>query len=277
MIAIKEKRRSMVGQTLAIAFVIVYAIPLYVALVNAFKPYADIVQSPLSLPFHFTLDGFVKAWEKANILGLYGNSILITGLSLLVLVPTAAMAAYIVTRKQSKFYRFLYIFLLLGLMVPAQMLVIPSIQTLKVFGLLKTHAGMVLFNAAVYMSVSFFLYAEFFKTLPHSLEEAAIIDGANRFTVFSKILFPLLKPTTATVVIFSGMWIWNDFLPPLYILDDKTGSTITTGIYRAIGRYTTDWDIVFAAVLLASIPMLIVYICLQKQFVKGMAAGAIKG
>ena len=273
----RRKKVSVISRIAAVALTVIFALPLYIAVVNAFKPYEDIIMKPLAPPASFTLQNFVTAWNSAGIPRLYLNSILITGCSLVLLILVASMAAYIVARNKTRFYNGIYVFFLMGLMIPVQMILIPSIKTLSFFHLLRTMPGMILFNCAVYFSVSFFLYVEFFKTLPTSLEESAKIDGASRFVIFRSILLPLLKPCTSTVIIFSGMWIWNDFLPPLYILDARNGSTITTGIYRAIGQYTTNWDIVFGAVMWASVPIVILYLCMQKQFRHGMVAGAIKG
>ena len=264
-------------QILLVVVTIAYALPLYIAVVNAFKSYNEIVSQPLALPIHFTFENIINTWIKIDAPQLYFNSFMITGLSLLLLVLTSSMAAYVVARSGKKWAIFMQLFFMLGLMVPVQMILIPSIKTMQFFKLFHTMAGMILFNTAVYFSTSFFLYSEFFKTLPKELEESARIDGASQFTIYRKILFPLLKPCTSTVLIFSGMWIWNDFLPPLYLLDAKKGNTITTGIYRAVGQYATDWNTVFAAVLLASLPIVILYLCLRKEFQSGLAAGAVKG
>lgn len=273
----KKRWLRILSKCVLAVVVIIYAIPLYIAVVNSVKPYSEIVLSPISLPKDFTLQNFADTWINADIPRLYLNSIIITGSSLLLLVFTASMAAYILSRKKGKKFMLAQSFFLLGLMVPVQMILIPSIKTLQIFHLFQTLPGMIFFNCAVYFSTAFFLYVEFFKTLPLELEESAKIDGAGKFTIYRKILFPLLKPCTSTVLIFSGMWIWNDFLPPLYLLEPELGSTITTGIYRAIGRYTTDWNIVFAAVILASLPIIILYLCMQKRFEEGMIAGAVKG
>ncbi len=262
---------------LIIFFLMVYLIPLYVALVNAFKSYEDIAKGPLALPKYFNLDNFRLAFERTNVWKLYANSFVITFGSLVILIFTSSMVAYVVARRTNNIYKILFLFILAGMMVPQQMVLIPSIRTLKFLGLLHTLPGMLLFYGGTYMSLGFFLYVQFIKTIPMSLEEAATIDGASQFKIFFKIIFPLLKPCTATVSIFLGMWIWNDFLPPMYILGSNNGRTITTGIYSAIGRFTTDWNIVFAFVILASLPIIIMYLSMQKQFMKGLTAGSIKG
>ncbi len=276
---IKQKRttKTLVSQVGLLLIVFMYAVPLYIAIVNAFKPYSEIITNPLALPANPTFDNFITTWKNIDAIQLYLNSMLITGGSLLLLVLVTSMAAYVVARSKHKSIVFLQMFFLLGFMVPVQMILIPSIKTMQFFNLFHTMAGMILFNCAVYFSTSFFLYSEFFKTLPKELEESAFMDGANKFTIYYKILLPVLKPCTSTVIIFSGMWIWNDFLPPLYLLDPRRGNTITTGVYRAIGQYSTAWDTVFAAVILSALPILILYLCLQRQFQSGLAAGAVKG
>ena len=256
---------------------LIYLIPLYVAITNAFKPYEDILKDPLGLPLNFTLENFQVAFQRAKILSLYVNSGLITTISLVVLIAISSMMGFIFARKEHKFYQFLYIFVLAGMMVPPQLVLIPSIKTLKFLHLLGTLPGLIFFYGGTYLSLGVFMYTEFLKTVPKSLEEAAYIDGANQFQVFFRVVFPLVKPCTATVTIFLGMWIWNDFLPPMYILGSQRGRTITTGIYAAIGRFSTYWNVVFACVILASIPILIVFLLLRKQFMSGLTAGAIKG
>ena len=272
-----RKLRRVLNKVLLLLVVALYAIPLYIAVVNAFKDYSEIIMSPLALPTSFNLDNFIETWKKVNVPQLYLNSFVITASSLVLLILTSSMVAYVVARSESKYIVFLQMFFMFGMMVPVQMILIPSIKTMQFFKLFQTTIGMVLFNTAVYFSTSFLLYSEFFKTLPKELEESARIDGASKFVIYRKILFPILKPCTSSVMIFSGMWIWNDFLPPLYLLDPKRGNTITTGIYRAVGQYATDWNTVFAAVIFSALPIVVLFLCLRKQFQSGLAAGAVKG
>lgn len=261
---------------ITIGLALLFLLPLYVALVNAFKTYEEITKFPLALPLNFNLDNMVKAFKEADIAKLYWNSILITGVSVTLIIFLTSMSSFIIAKKNNKLYKFLYIFFLVGIMVPTQLLVIPSLKTLGYLNLLNTIPGLLLFYIGSYTSMATFLYVEFIKTIPDSIEESGIIDGANTFTIFFRLIFPLLKPCTATIIIFLGLWIWNDFLPPLYILGNA-GRTITTGIYNAIGSHSTSWDIVFAAVLYATAPIIMLYLLLQKQFIKGLTAGAVKG
>lgn len=262
---------------LVFLFAAVYIAPLYIAVVNSVKPYNEIIKSPLSLPAHFTLQNFKEAFETSNMLELYRNSIVITVSSVVLLVLLTSMAAYIIARRRGPVYRGLYVFSLAGIMIPPVVTLIPSIQTLSALRLLYTMPGLLLFYAGTYFSTTIFLYVNFIKTIPQSLDESAFIDGANPFTTFFRIIFPLIKPCTASAVIFLGMWIWNDFLNPMYILGFRGGKTITTGIYNAIGAYTSMWNLVFANVMLASLPIIILYLSMQKLFMQGLTSGAVKG
>lgn len=275
--AVKKYALRWVGSLLILALTFLYLIPLYIAIVNALKPYSEIIKTPLRLPMNPTLDNFVEAFRASDILSLYKTSILITVSSVATLIVLSSAAAYVIARRNGIFYKFLYVFALIGIMVPPVVTLVPSIKTLSALHLLYTPQGLLLFYAGTYFSTTIFLYVGFIKSLPASLDESAYIDGAGTITIFVRIIFPLVKPCTATAVIFLGMWIWNDFLNPMYILGSRAGRTITTGIYNAIGAYTSQWNLVFANVILASIPIVLLYLFMQKQFMKGLTAGAVKG
>ena len=262
---------------LTVLLALVYLIPLYIAIVNSVKPYQDVIKSPLSPTLHPTMENFAEAFHSSKILSLYGTSILITGSSLLLLIFISSTAAYIIIRRKNRICKFLYGFALIGIMVPPVVTLVPSIKTLSMLGLMFTPWGLLMFYGGAYFSTTIFLYTGFINSIPVTLDESAYIDGASTFTVFFRIIFPLLKPCTATAVILMGMWIWNDFLNPMYILGSTAGKTITLGIYNSIGAYTSKWNLVFANVILASFPIVILYLCMQKQFMTGLTAGAVKG
>jgi raffinose/stachyose/melibiose transport system permease protein len=273
----KRKIGSGVRSILIILFALIYLIPLYIAMTNAFKGYWEVIKSPLSLPSEPTMDNFVEAFHSSNILSLYGTSILITFSSVALLVLICSTAAYIIIRRKNKLCKFLYGFALIGIMVPPVVTLVPSIKTLSMLGLMYTPWGLLMFYGGAYFSTTIFLYTGFINSIPVTLDESAYIDGANTITIFFRIIFPLLKPCTATAIILMGMWIWNDFLNPMYILGTTAGKTITLGIYNSIGALTSKWNLVFANVILASFPIVVLYLCMQKQFMSGLTAGAVKG
>ncbi|GAA4564056.1 carbohydrate ABC transporter permease [Planotetraspora kaengkrachanensis] len=275
----KDSRLPWLRPVVALVISAFFLVPLYMILVNVFKQGEKITQSPASLPDPPTLE---------NITGLLGrtdnlfwasltNSIVVTTLSIILLTVLSAMLGHFLARSRSRWARVAMLLLLSGLMIPPQVILMPITQVLRALGLMTTLQGLVLFNVGYYIPFGVFVFTGFLRGIPIELEEAAAIDGASRSRIFWRVVFPLLRPATASVLIFLGVWIWNDFINPLVILGPSQGTTITTGIYRSIGQYQADFGTVFALMFLATLPVLIFYLFLQKHFVKGLTGGATKG
>ncbi|CAG6392131.1 Carbohydrate ABC transporter membrane protein 2 (CUT1 family) [Actinacidiphila cocklensis] len=256
-----------------------FAVPLYVVLANTFKPGADIAPSPASLPTRPTLDNLRTVMDRPDHLFWVSltNSLLVTTLSVILLTVLSSMLGHYLARTHSRWGRAATLVLLSGLMVPPQVILLPITHVLRDFHLMATVQGLVLFNVGYYVPFGVFVFAGFVRSIPVEMEEAAAIDGASPFTVFWRIVFPLLRPATASAVIFFGVWIWNDFIDPLVILGPGNGTTVTTGIYRAIGQYQADYGTVFGLMFLATLPVLVLYLALQRHFVRGLTSGATKG
>lgn len=261
---------------LLIIFAAVFATPLYIMLVNIFKPTNIISAKPLSLPAPFTLENITKVLTSPNVnlAGMYFNSICITGFGASICIFISSMAAYYLVRTKSKASQLAYVYFLFGLMVPYVIVYVPLVTMFNKFGLTGNLFSLIMVFVSGSISFSVFMYYGFIGSLSAELEEAAIIDGAGQFTIFFKIIMPLVKPCTTTVAIFIGLSMWNDFLTPLLIGQVKT---ITVGIYTAIGPHASDWGSVFAYVMFATLPILIAYILAQKQFISGLTSGALKG
>lgn len=259
---------------------LVLLIPFYLVIVNTFKTKADILSNPLSLPVaRLTWVNLQNAAVTAsfNIFKAYATSVWITGLSVFLVIVIGSMMSYVIARNQTKSMKFLYLFLLSGLMIPPQVILIPLVQILRSMGLMFKAEGLILFNVAFYIPFTVFVYTGFIRTISPQLDESAKMDGANSVRIFWQIIFPLIKSCTASVIIFECLWIWNDFVNPLIILGSGKGYTVTTGIYTAVGKYNTNWDQVFALVFLASLPIFVLYLLMQKQFISGLTEGGIKG
>jgi raffinose/stachyose/melibiose transport system permease protein len=258
---------------------IAFSLPLYVVLANVFKRGPEIAASPVSLPVPPTLGNLEAVLDRPDHLFWVSlaNSLLVTGLSVLVLTVLSAMLGHYLARTSSRWGRVATLVLLCGLMIPPQIILLPITEVLRQVGLMATVQGLVLFNVGYYVPFGVFVFTGFVRTIPVELEQAAAMDGAGRFQVFWRIVFPLLRPATASTVIFFGVWIWNDFLDPLIILGPSQGTTVTTGIYRSIGQYQADFGTVFGLVFLSSLPVLLFYLALQKQFIKGLTSGTTKG
>ncbi|MFC3448284.1 carbohydrate ABC transporter permease [Amycolatopsis speibonae] len=272
-------RGSWLRPAAAILVSAIFFVPLYYVLVNVFKPGDRIAQDPASVPLPPTLTNIHAVLTRPD--GLFwvslANSMLVTLLSIIVLTVLSAMLGHYLARSDKRWTKVLALILLAGLMIPPQVILIPVTEVLRLTGLMATLQGLVLFNVGYYVPFGVFVFTGFIRGVPVELEEAALLDGASRAQVFWRIVFPLLRPATASVLIFLGVWIWNDFIDPLIILGPSQGTTITTGIYRSIGQYQADLGSVFALMFLATLPVLIFYLALQKQFVKGLTGGATKG
>jgi raffinose/stachyose/melibiose transport system permease protein len=266
------------GSFIVLAFAAVFTLlPLYVALVTAFKTNSAILRHPLALPSSLYLENFATVFGRRGFLRALLNSVFITSVSLglqLVMIP---MAAYPIARFRTRLNALVYIFFTAGLMIPFQVIMIPLVQQLKSLAMLGTYAGIIAVYVSGAPSFGVLLFVGFLRSVPVELDESGIMDGAGYLRVFWNILFPVLKPCTMTLLIFNTVGIWNDFLTPILIMNGPKGQTMTVAIYSFVARYANTWGPIFAGSVIVVTPMIILYIMLQKYFVKGLTAGAIKG
>jgi raffinose/stachyose/melibiose transport system permease protein len=276
---VRGRRASWLRPVVAVTIGAIFFLPLYMALVNVVKRGSDIAPDPLALPIPPTMDNIVAVATRSDRLFWVSltNSVVVTSLSIIILTILSAMLGHYLSRSRSRWARWLTLLLLCGLMIPPQVILMPITQVLRATHMMTTLQGLILFNVGYYVPFGVFVFTGFIRSVPVELEESAAIDGASRSQVFWRIVFPLLRPATASVLIFLGVWIWNDFLDPLIILGPSQGTTVTTGIYRSIGQYQVDFGSMFALMFLATLPVLLFFLALQRQFVKGLTGGATKG
>jgi len=262
----------------AVVVSVIFAAPLYIALVNVFKPADTIRVHPLALPIsNFTTANIVSAAKLSLVQTGLKTSLIITVGTLVVMVPLSAMVAYYISRWDTRAARLLMLFFLFGLMLPPQIVLIPTTVILRKLHLMFTYWGVILNFAAYYLPFGVFVFSGFLRSISRELDEAGAIDGASSLKVFWRIIFPLMRPATASVVVVTALWTWNDFLSPLIILGAAHGVTITTGIYLAIGTFSINYGQEFGVMFLASLPVLALFLFLQRHFVSGLTGGATKG
>lgn len=273
---------SRVTRTLVLVIIgLLMAVPLYLLVTNAFKSQQDIIGSPFTYPANgFSLEYLGAAINSPdfNVVRSYavtaGFAVAVNVISLAVTGP----AAYVIARGARRFHRVVLLVLLTGLFIPSQALVIPVIYVLKSIGLMGTVPGFLLFETTLTIPLSMFLFVAFIRSIPRELDEAAVIDGASRLRTFWQVIFPLMRPVVATAVILHTIGVWSDFVNPSVILGPSSGVyTVTTGIYAAISKYSTDFTLVYPNLLLATAPVVVFFVLMQKQIVGGLAAGAVKG
>lgn len=276
--SIFKPKRSL-GKTIIFAvgafLSISYALPFFLVFVNAFKPEMEIVDNPLALPVEFTWDNFTSALEMMNYWRSLSNSLIITVFSVGALIIISSMLAYYLQRNRNKFTKTTFLILVASMIVPFQALMIPFMAMFAPFVSINNQIALIFFYMGFGVALSTFLYHGFISNIPMELDEAASIDGATDFTIFWRIIFPMLKPVTATVAIVNALWIWNDFLLPVLVLTEET-QTLPLSTYLFYGQYTTEYGLVMAGLLLAVIPIITFYMVLQKQFISGISSGAVK-
>ncbi len=269
------------GRLVAAWFVtIAFVLPIYIALSSAFKTQEQILANPLALPAPFTFDNIIAALSRPDhlIQGGLLNSIIVTATTLVILVPLASAVSFWISQRPPLIRNLLLGAFALGLMVPPQVTLQPIVSLLQSIGLGNSYPGLILSNiGGGYMCFAVFVYVGFLRTVPQEVIEAARVDGAGELRLWWSIVMPLVRPATATVAIFLGLWVWNDFLNPLFILGPIQGQTITTGIYQSLGTYSTDYAQLFAIMFLAAIIPLVGYLLTQREFIHGLMSGASKG
>lgn len=254
---------------------LIWLIPFYLMLSNSFKSKQEIFTSPLKLPKNFTWDNYPEAFLQLDFLKTLANSLIITIASVVIIVIFSSMAAYALERTKSKFSNVMFMVFVAAMLVPFQSVMIPLVS---IFGKAQmlNQVGIIFMYLGFGASMSIFLYHGALKSIPKALDEAAIIDGANKFQVFWKIIFPMLKPTTVTVAILNTMWIWNDYLLPSLVINAPETQTIPLKMFFFFGQYTKQWHLALAGLVIAVLPIIIFYFFMQKQIIKGVAEGSVK-
>lgn len=257
---------------------ILVAFPVYVTIVTAFKTTEESTQNFFSLPSGLYLENFKTVMADENFVNYVLNSIGITVVSVVLIAIVVPMLSFAIARnmKRSRYYQIIYAAILISIFTPFQTLMVPLTQMCSKLGLMN-QVGIVLIYVAFGLGQGVFLFVGYYKSIPIDLEEAAMIDGCTLTQTFFKIVFPIAKPMTATVVILDTLWIWNDFQLPLLILN-KNASMWTLPLYQYNFKsaYTNNFNLAFASFMFSIVPMIIVYICMQKHIIAGLTAGAVK-
>ena len=260
-----------VGAILAFA----YVIPFLLVFVNSLKLKPEILANPLSIPSAISWDNFQQALTKMNFFRSLTNSIIITVLSVSLLIIFSSMLAYYLARTKSKPSKYIFLILVTSMIVPFQALMIPFMARFAPIVSWNNRAALIFFYIGFGVALSTFLYHGFITNIPTEIDEAASIDGASDMVAFWRIIFPMMRPITATVAIINALWIWNDFLLPRLVLTQES-QTLPLSTYLFYGQYSIEYGQAMAGLVLAVIPIVIFYLVLQKQFIAGISQGAVK-
>lgn len=252
--------------------------PFFIMVTGSVKSTKEALISPNSLPTEIHLENFVNAWISMDFTRVLFNTVLITVLSVAGGIIFTAFAAYpIGLSKHKRFYNFLYYLFLCGIMIPFYTALVPLVKLMNDLHLTNSLLGMVVYYVGRRMPMNVFLYVGFVRGISAEILEAGEIDGAGLWKLFWKILFPLMKPITVTIMLLDSMATWNDFLMPKIMLSTRANRTITLAQYFFRGENSNKWELTFAAYILTLLPIMIFYFAFQKNIVRGVAAGAVKG
>jgi raffinose/stachyose/melibiose transport system permease protein len=251
--------------------------PVLVMVLSAFKSTAEIYTSPFGLPDQWELRNLATIWRETRFVTYLGNSLLITGISIAVMLTAGTLAAYALARYVFRGNEAIYLFFLSGLMVPLKLAVIPLFLELKALGLIDTRLGLILVYAAMGLPSTVFIMTGFLKTIPAELEEAARIDGASEAHILVRIMLPLSRPALVIAGIHNAVPIWNDFFFPLVLIQSDDAKTLPQGLTVFMGEFSTDWGVLFAGLTLSALPLTLIYVALSRQFIAGLTSGAVKG
>lgn len=257
------------------SFALVSLFPLVWMLLNSFRNSTEILSDPFGLPTSLDAINYYTVWVKGNMSSGFLNSLYVSLISVMLLIFVATIAAYALARMRDNL--FLYAFFSLGIMIPAQAILIPNFQILRFLGLYNSHPGLILIYVTNNLTLAFFISYAFLRPLPKELEESAFLDGASRVRAFRSIIFPLTMPAISTFAILAFLNCWNDYLMASIFITEKKMYTITMFIYTMMGEFSTNFGALFAGMGIAVLPVLLIYIFFQEQISKGMTGGAVKG
>lgn len=259
------------------AAAVFWLFPLFMALINSFKTNGELLTNVMSFPTSLHFENYTRTIEKMHYLRSFRNTVVLSALSISMMILFSALAGWRLCRTKTKLSSFIFGMFVFSMLIPFSSIMIPLYKVVLALKIKNSLLGLSFVYAGLGVSMAIFLYHGFVKGIPQELEEAAAIDGGSRMKIFFLIILPLLKPITATICITNVLWVWNDFLLPLIVISDNKKYSLLLSTNTLFGQYSSDWTAILSALILAAIPVIIFYALFQKQILKGIADGAVKG
>ena len=275
-----RERLSSVGiHAVLLAYSVLALFPLALIVINSFKGRRGIFNEPLALPNAetFSGSGYASVLTNSDFPLYFGNSLIVTCVSLLLILLLGAMAAHALSEYRFPGDAFIGVYLILGIMVPIRLGTVALLEMIVDMGLANTLTALILVYTAQGLPIAIFIFTEFLRSVSREIKDSARIDGLSEYRIFFEVVVPLVRPVIATVAVFSMIPIWNDLWFPLILSPGEETRTVTLGVQQFIGQYTVDWGAVLAALSVAILPVLVMYVIFSKQLIRGITAGAVKG
>lgn len=272
-----DKVWNIVRILILVAVTILLMLPVYPVILGAFKPEKEMYTNLLGLPHQWVTDNFTTAWVKGNFEKYYVNTLIITVFQVLICTPLSAMLGFALSRKDLYGKKIITLALLAGLTIPAQVAIMPLFLQMKAFNLTNSIPGLIITLVGYRLAFTTFIFQRFMSAVPTEIEEAATIDGCSIPKLFIKIVLPLSQNVLSIGIIFNVMCAWNNFFFPMVLISDRDLKPISTGLLAFKGENTIQYTLLFAAIAICTVPIMILYIFMQKYIVKGITSGAVKG
>ncbi|NLM41179.1 MAG: carbohydrate ABC transporter permease [Firmicutes bacterium] len=267
---------SLVRHVALYALFLVYLSPFFLVLLNSFKSRREIISNPFGFPPEWSLQNFITAFQRMGFVPAFLNSLVITVFSVIGIAVFSAMTAYLFVRTDWRINKVMFFAMVASMLIPFQAIMIPLVRIYGSLGMLNSRWSLVYMYLGFGSSFAVFLYHGFIKSIPKELEEAAMIDGCSRLQVFFRVVFPLLRSTTLSLIILNVLWIWNDFLLPSLVLISANNRTLPLTTFHFHGTYSSDYGLLMASLMLTILPVIIFYVALQQHIIRGVMEGAIK-
>lgn len=270
--------RSIAAHAILVTYTLIALFPVFVIVINSFKNRRGIFGDPLALPLGelWVPDGYAKVWLRGDFPLYFQNSLIVTVAALFLVLLFGAMAAFALSEYRFKGNPLMGLYLALGIMIPIRLGTVAILQIMVATGLVNTLGALILVYTAQGLPLAIFILSEFMRTVSDDLKNAGRVDGMNEYKIFFLLVLPLVRPALATVAVFTMIPIWNDLWFPLILAPAEATKTVTLGAQMFLGQFLSEWDAVLAALTLAILPVLVLYLIFSRQLIRGITSGAVK-
>ena len=276
--ASKQRLYLVILEVIIVIVGLVYIYPVFLMFMNSVKPFREVVMDVIALPSKIEWKNYSYVMDKMNYWSLFLNNVIITVVGITGIVLFSSFTAYIIERRPNRYTKFIHTLIITPMLIPFQTIMITLLKVMNVLHLSGSIWGLGVQYWGFGIPMATFIYCNFLHTIPKEIDESAKIDGASTIRTFFSVIFPLLKNVTITVIVLDVMWIWNDFLLPLLMVNSSAKTkTLVLSAYTFVGQFNTQWQYAMASMVLAIVPSIIVFILLQKYIIEGVVAGAVKG
>jgi raffinose/stachyose/melibiose transport system permease protein len=265
------------AEIIALLLALLFLVPFYFTIINSVKSFGDLLMDSAGWPKTWHFENYSKAWKIIKFPHVFLNSLIVTVISNIGLIVISSMAAYRMVRRPTRFNQILFGLFVASMIIPFQSIMIPLMKIVSTLGIQNSKSGLILCYFGFGSMLSVFLFHGYIKSIPKEIEESAVVDGSSPYGVFWRIVFPLLKPMSVTVLLLNSLWIWNDFLLPLLLLTSPGLRTIPLAASSFFAQYTKQWDLGLASLVLGVTPIVIFFLSMQKHIIEGITAGSVKG